>query len=42
MKKEYIEAEIEITKFTVSSVVTTTSELIPGGPDLGDGDEYEW
>ena len=34
MKKKFIEAEIEITKYTITSAITTS--------DLGDGDEYDW
>jgi hypothetical protein len=35
MKKEYIEAKAEITKFTINSAITTSD-------DLGNGDEYGW
>ena len=36
MKKEFIEAEAEITKFTISSAIITTSDDIIGG------DDYNW
>lgn len=35
MKKIFIEAEAEITKFTISSQITTSD-------DLGGGDDYDW
>ena len=35
VKKKFIEAEIEITQYTITSVITTSD-------DLGNGDEYDW
>ena len=35
MKKEFTEAEIEITKYTITSAITTSD-------DLGSGDDYDW
>ena len=35
MKKKFIEAEIEITEYTITSQITTSD-------DLGRGDEYDW
>jgi len=36
VKKEYSTSEIEIIKFTVSSVITTS------GDDGNSGDDYDW
>ncbi len=35
MKKKFIEAEVEITKYTITSAITTSD-------DLGNGDDYDW
>lgn len=35
MKKEFNEAEIEITEYTITSAITTSD-------DLGNGDDYNW
>ena len=35
VKKKFSEAEIEITQYTITSVITTSD-------DLGNGDEYDW
>jgi hypothetical protein len=35
MKKKFEEAQIELTKFTITSAITTSD-------DLGNGDEYGW
>ena len=35
VKKKFVEAEIEITQYTITSAITTSD-------DLGNGDEYDW
>ena len=35
VKKKFIEAEIEITQYTITSAITTSD-------DLGNGDDYDW
>jgi hypothetical protein len=35
MKKKFIEAEAEITKYTITSPITTSD-------DFGGGEEYTW
>ena len=35
VKKKFIEAEIEITQYTITSAITTSD-------DMGTGDDYDW
>ena len=35
MKKKFIEAEVEITQYTINTAITTSD-------DLGSGDDYDW
>ena len=35
MKKKFEEAEFEITKYTITTQITTSD-------DLGNGDDYDW